>query len=203
MTPRGRTSARRKAVPDAPQKPKVDVARLHAGDSAHIDELLATAEPDLVQVIRPWAKGDQAKADDLLQEARVRIYRKRASYSGAGSFWGWADKVCLNVCRAYERLADRHPMVAIDDCHEIATDAPDPAEELLQHARAEALHKALEELDPRERDAAVARYLEGRPTCEVARKLGVTNKVARTLLDRALRRLRHSEDVTEMMLDEE
>lgn len=192
----------RKSNPDSPPKPRVDLKRLHAGDPAHLDELLAAAEPDLTQVIRRWAKGDQAKADDLLQEARVRIYRKRASYSGSGSFWRWADRVCLNVCRAQQRLDDRCQTVALDECDEIADDAPGPVEELLLQARAEVVHKALDQLGERERDAAVARYLEGRSTCEVASKMGVTNKVARTLLDRALRRLRTSEDVMDLM-DEE
>lgn len=189
------------ASPSLPPKPKVDLERLHAGDPAHLNELLAAAEPDLIRVIRRWAKGDQAKADDLLQETRVRIYRKRASYSGSGSFYGWAAKVCLNVCRGWERMAARCPTVAFDECDEIAADAPDPAQDLLRRSRAQVVRKALEELEERERDAVTARYFEGRSTPEVARKMGVTSKMVRTLLDRALRKLRNSEDVMGLMLD--
>lgn len=190
------------AVPDSPPKPKVDLERLHSGDPAHLNELLSAAEPDLIRVIRRWAKGDQAKADDLLQETRVRIYRKRASYSGSGSFYGWAAKVCLNVCRGWERIADRCPTVAIDECDEIAADAPGPAQELLRHSRAQVVRKVLGELEERERAAVVARYFEERSAPEVARKMAMTPKVARTLLDRALRKLRNSEDVMALMLDQ-
>lgn len=184
------------------QELEVDLERLRAGDPTYLDELLSTVEPDLIQVACQWAKGNPTSLADLLQEARIRIWWKRASYSGDGSFNGWATKVCLNVCRAHQRLADRHRTVPIDECDEIADDAPGPVECLLRGCREEVVHQALQELSQKERDATVARYLEERTTAEVARKLGLTNRAVRALLDRVLRKLRDSEDVMELLLDE-
>ena len=184
------------------QELEVDLVRLRAGDPIYLDELLSTVEPNLIQVACQWAKGNPTSLDDLLQEARIRIWRKHASYSGDGSFNGWAAKVCLNVCRAHQRLADRRRTVPIDECDEIADDAPDPVECLLRGCREEVVHQALQELDQKELDATVARYLEERTTTEVARKLGMTNRAVRALLDQALRKLRNSEDVMELLLDE-
>lgn len=52
------------------------------------------------------------------------------------------------------------------------------------------LERALERLAPEDRALIVATVLEGRPTAEVARSLGLTPDAARTRLSRARARLR-------------
>lgn len=186
----------------SPPEPKVDLGRFHAGDPDLFQELFARVEPRLVQVIARWSQ-DSAHADDLLQETRVRIYKKRTAYSGSGSFTGWAAKLCLNVCRADRRMAGRDPTVPIDEHEEIAATAPSPEAELRRKRRTTVVRQALQRLDEREREAVVARYFERRSTAEIARRMQVTETVVAALLAKALRKFRCMEDVMELLLDTE
>lgn len=183
------------------QESKVDLDLLRAGDEKLFRELLAAAEPSLISLIARWTEENPAHAEDLLQETRIRIYRKRASYSGRGSFTRWATTLCLNLCRAHQRLQERDPTVPVDEPDDFAATDPDPEEELRSRQRVAVVEEALGRLDQRQRQAVVARYCEGRSTAEVARGMRVTEKVARTLLDKALRNLRGMDAVMELMLD--
>lgn len=175
-----------------------ELERFRAADPALLRKWLAEVETRLIGTIAHWA-ADPSHADDLLQDVQVRIYRRRAGFSGSGPFAVWAATVCQNICRANHRMRERNPEVPIDRCPEIADDAPDPAEQFQNRRRAATVREAIERLDEREREAVVARHLEGRPTAEVARRMEVTEKVARTLVDRGFRKLRSMDDVTELM----
>lgn len=175
-----------------------ELERFRAADPALLRKWLAEVEPRLIGTIARWA-ADPSHADDLLQDVQVRIYRRRAGFSGSGPFAVWVATVCQNICRANHRMRERNPEVPIDRCPEIADDAPGPAEQFQSRLRAATVREAIERLDEREREAVVARHLEGRPTAEVARRMEVTEKVARTLVDRGFRKLRSMDDVTELM----
>lgn len=175
-----------------------ELERFRAADPALLRKWLAEVEPRLTGTIAHWA-ADPSHADDLLQDVQVRIYRRRAGFSGSGPFAAWAATVCQNICRANHRMRQRNPEVPIDQCPEIADDAPGPAEQFQSRLRAATVREAIERLDEREREAVVSRHLEGRPNAEVARRMEVTEKVARTLVDRGFRKLRSMDDVTELM----
>ena len=195
-------AAKTSAAPLSPPELEVDLARFHAGNPRLFQDLFAQVEPRLVRVIARWTQ-DPAHADDLLQETRVRIYKKRTAYSGSGSFTGWAAKVCLNVCRADRRMVGRDPTIPIDEHEEIAAAEPSPEAELRRKRRATVVRKALDRLDDREREAVFARYFEGRSTAEIARTMQVTETVVAALLAKALRKFRCMEDVMELLLDAE
>lgn len=188
-------------TPKATERPPTlaELERFRAADPALLREWLAEVEPRLIGTIAGWA-ADPAHADDLLQEVQVRIYRRRAGFSGSGTFARWADKVCLNICRTDQRMRARNRAVPIDQCPEIADDAPGPAEQFQSRLRAATVREAVERLDEREREAVVACHLEELPTAEVARTMKTTEQVVRTLVHRGFQKLRSMDDVTEFMI---
>lgn len=173
-----------------------DRERFHAGDRALFRHLVRETSPRMLRVIRGYARDDDHAAD-LLQVCWIRIYRKRARFSGTGSFLGWALTVCRNVCRTEARKRRPGPHVRLDDHGELPDRTPGPAEQLQRQERAAALYAALERLRARERDAILLRILEGRSTAEVAQLLAVKEVSVRSLIHRGLKKLRQMDWLAE------
>ena len=167
-----------------------------AGDRTLFRHLVREMSPRMLRVIRGFARDDDHAAD-LLQACWIHIYRKRARFSGTGSFLGWALTVCRNVCRMEARKRQRVHLIRLDDHGDLPDPAPGPAEERTRQERAAALYAALEQLTARERDAILLRVLEGRSTAEVARILGAKEVSVRSLIHRGMKKLRQMDELAE------
>ena len=159
------------------------------GDAALFRRLVHEVSPSMLALIRCYVS-DEDRADDLLQESWVRIYRKRIRFSGKGSFAGWARAVTRNVCRMSLRGEKGIVRVSLHELGDIPDAAPGPAAQLTRRRRTRALHEALEKLTGRERRAIEMRLLEGRRTAEVARLMGIKEVSVRSLVHRGLKKLR-------------
>lgn len=173
-----------------------DRERFHAGDPELFRDLVREVSPRMQRVIRGFARDDDHAAD-LLQACWIRIYRKRARFSGTGSFPGWALTVCRNVCRAEARKRRHGHPVRLDDHGDLPDRAPGPAEQLRRRESAAALYDALDRLRVRERDAILLRILEGRSTAEVARMMALKEVSVRSLIHRGLKKLRRMDRLAE------
>ncbi len=167
----------------------IDRERFCAGDQALFRDLVREMSPRLLHLIRSYAR-DDAHAADLLQASWIQIYRKRARFSGTGSFLGWALAVCRNVCRMEARKRRGVRPVRLDEYGDLQDSGPGPAEVHIQRQQASALYVALERLPVRERDAIVLRIIEGKSTAEVAHILAVKEASVRSLVHRGLKKLR-------------
>ena len=172
--------------------------RLRAGDQALFRSLVRETSPRMLHLIRSFAR-DEDHAADLLQASWIHIYRKRARFSGTGSFLGWALAVCRNVCRMEARRRRGVGPVRLDELGEVHDTSPGPADEQVHRQRAEALYAALGRLGARERDAILLRIIEGRSTAEVARILAVQQSSVRSLIHRGLKKLRRMDTLAEMI----
>lgn len=152
--------------------------------------------------IRPYARDDD-HADDLLHDCWQTILERLHRYGGRGSFVGWAIAVSKNVCRMHLRKAKRAGWKNTGevDPAEVTDSAPNPEEELVERERRNALYRALGQLPDRERDAIVLMILEGRSVAETAKALGVGHAATRSLVARAMFKLRRMEEVQQLALD--
>ena len=168
-----------------------------AGDRALFRHLVRETSPRMLRVIRGFARDDDHAAD-LLQACWIHIYRKRARFSGTGSFLGWALTVCRNVCRMEARKRQRvPPLIRLHDHGDLPDPAPGPAEEITRQERAAALYAALERLTARERDAILLRVIEGRSTADVAQILAAKEASVRSLIHRGMKKLRQMDELAE------
>lgn len=172
------------------------------GDPAVFRRLVREVSPRMLGVIRSYASDDD-HADELLQESWVQIYRKRSRFSGKGSFLGWAMAVTRNVCRMSLRTTSGILRAGLGDYAHIPDGAPGPAARLRERRRADALHAALERLTKREQQAVVLRLLEGRRTSEVAALMGIREVSVRSLIHRAIRKLRRMQSLKRAITDAE
>lgn len=152
--------------------------------------------------VRQYARDDD-HADDLLQDCWQTILERLHRYSGRGSFAGWAIAVSRNVCRMRLRQAKRASAreTILEGPGTVLDSAPNPDEELELRERREVLYRAIGQLPDREREAVVLRMLEERSTAETARAMGVSRSVARSLVQRAVYRMRRMERIRQLFMD--
>ena len=133
--------------------------------------------------------GDRAEAEDVAQEAMVRLWRAAAGWrsDGAAKVTTWLHRVVANL--AIDRLRRSGRSVGFDE----AGDPPDPTPgaeaHLTQNARMAALDAALAGLPERQRQAVVLRHIEGYANPEIAEMLGIGVEAVESLTARGKRAL--------------
>jgi RNA polymerase sigma-70 factor, ECF subfamily len=98
--------------PDAAQQLQEDqlVARAAAGDTRAFAELVRAHQGYLRKLLGRVCRGDQARADDLAQEAFLRAWRALPKFRGEARFRTWLTRL------AYSSLAaERPPLPLVDD----------------------------------------------------------------------------------------
>ena len=76
---------------------------------------------------------------------------------------------------------------------------PSPEEQARVRYWAEVVHEALGQLPDRERDVVVLRLIEGRDTSETAAAVGISESGVRSILRRAMTRLRKMKGLREVL----
>lgn len=125
--------------------------------------------------------GNEAQADDLVQEALVRAFTRplRAPRSGAAE--AYVRVIMVNLFIDGARRRSRWSRVA--PLLERAGVTPDPADRVSDR---HAMLAALRSLSPRQRACVVLRYYEDLPVAEVAAVLGVAEGTVKRYLSEAM-----------------
>jgi RNA polymerase sigma-70 factor (ECF subfamily) len=134
--------------------------------------------------------GDRAEAEDVAQEAMVRLWRIAGQWrSGEAQLSTWLYRVTLNLCTDRQRSARRRPTEALDLVAEPADARADTEAALMQRERAAALEAALATLPDRQRQAVVLRHIEGLTNPEISEIMGVGVEAVESLTARGKRAL--------------
>lgn len=134
--------------------------------------------------------GDEAEAQDVLQDIYVRVWQKSASYDESrASPITWLAIVARN--KAIDRLRQRS---FVREDVDVARDVPDgspSAIEVIEHRQdAERLDGCLEELEQKTRDMIRAAFVDGATYPELAKRQGVPLGTMKSWIRRGLQRLR-------------
>lgn len=148
------------------------------------DRLLPRAYRHAARVI-----GDRAEAEDIAQEAMLRLWRAAATWQSNGSarVSTWLHKVVANL--AVDRLRRAGRSVGLDDGDDPVDDGPGAEARLQQADRMAALDAALSRLPERQRQAVVLRHIEGLSNPEIAEILEVGVEAVESLTARGKRAL--------------
>ncbi|MGR3700952.1 MAG: RNA polymerase sigma factor [Paracoccaceae bacterium] len=131
--------------------------------------------------------GDRAEAEDVAQEAMLRLWRIAPDWrEGEAKVTTWLYRVTANL--ATDRLRKRRG-VALDAVPEPEDDRPSAAEGLQDAARAAALQAALADLPERQRQAVVLRHIEGLGNPEIAGIMDISAEAVESLIARGKRAL--------------
>ena len=140
---------------------------------------------------------DRAEADDVVEEALLRIHDAAPGFRGERGLRTWTLRIVANLCR--DRLRRRRfsagPPEALPP-HLAAGLAFDPVEgwdeALDQRALAGALERELARLPAEQREAVVLRYRLGLSHAEMVEAMGVPLGTVKSRLARALAVLREA-----------
>jgi RNA polymerase sigma-70 factor (ECF subfamily) len=141
--------------------------------------------------------GDPATAEDVVQEAFLKLMRGADRIEGRSGLATWLYRVAYNA--SLDRLRERKALLQLpEDEHEaplplptVLTPLPRSPEALLRDAETrEALERAITELPHAQRAAFLLRDVEGLTTAEAAEALGLSEANLKVRLHRARLQLR-------------
>jgi RNA polymerase sigma-70 factor (ECF subfamily) len=174
--------------PDAPED-RVLLARVARQDSQAFRILVDRHLASIVTLARRMLK-DEAEADDIAQEALLRLWRAGESLDlGPQGLRPWLRRVTSNLC--LDRIRSGRRTVVTDEVPEVA-EAPTQATGLEEQDLARRVGEAMNALPERQRRALTLFHHEGLSQAEVGEVLGVSDEAVESLLARARRALRAS-----------
>ncbi|MEZ4699683.1 MAG: RNA polymerase sigma factor [Rhodothermales bacterium] len=135
--------------------------------------------------------GNHHDAEDLSQDVFIQAHRTLASFRGDGSLRSWLLRITVNTFvsgRRKKSLTMVQPRDLFD--HEVASDQAGPEQDAQATAIRLEVERALEDLSPQERAAFALRFHSDLPVREVAEAMGVADGTVKSLLFRAVQKLR-------------
>lgn len=141
--------------------------------------------------------GNEADAEEVVQEAFLRGYQKLESFQFRSNFGTWIYRIAVRCAldKVNGRKADDSPRLSQEadpDRREVqvADETPGP-ERLLLSCEIGAMEKtAMHSLTPIERTAFVLRHMEDLSSEEIASALGIAPNAAKQAVFRAVHKLR-------------
>jgi RNA polymerase sigma factor (sigma-70 family) len=167
------------------------LARARAGDLDAYEALVARHTPFAHRTAVLLGAGDDA--DDVLQEAFVKAFRRLPLYRGESPFRSWLLAIVANETRNLHRSRRRRDGLVLRAAAREAAPVtgPDlPADAALAAERRAALLDAVRHLDDRDREVVVCRYLLDLSEAETAQTLGWPLGTVKSRTARALAKLR-------------
>ena len=164
------------------------MARVAKGDQRAFRELARRHVPVMVGVARRIL-GNAAEAEDVAQEAMLRVWTHAPRWQPLALFRTWLSRVVVNLCLDRKRKA---PWVDLEAAGELADPAPLAGEAAEAAERERLLAAAIAELPARQRAAIVLSYTEGMSNAQVAEILDTTVSAVETLLVRGKQNLRRA-----------
>lgn len=147
------------------------VERARVGDERAFRDLMSGHEDALYALARRYL-GNHHEADDVLQDAFVKIFQNLDGLSSPEAFHSWCRRIVVNT--ALDHIRRRRRFVEIEEDGLDAASVSSPGVFAAPDRRVEerefivCLERALRSLPPRQREVVVLHDVEGLSTEEVA-----------------------------------
>ena len=166
------------------------VRRMAAGDAdalgAFYDRWAPQVQAAVLAIVR-----DRVDAEDVVEEAFWQAWRQAARFDGArGSVASWLLTIARSRAMDRSRALLRRRETAVDDAMELASGAPDPAEQAAASERRSAVAAALHGLPKPQREVIEMAYFGGLSQTEIAASLGQPLGTVKTRARLAMQKLR-------------
>ena len=142
--------------------------------------------------------GNDADANDVSQDAFIRLYESAGRFDGRSRFSTWFNRILVNLCiDHYRRNRWWRKFVPISDPDDTEAPvfdppSPEPGPELetIRGLEIGRLREALGRLSPNQRAALLLQVQEGCSSREIAAALNCTESTARVHVHRAIAQLK-------------
>lgn len=189
------------AVHPTPARPDVAVAddaalvrAFLAGDERAFREIVTRYQVRLLNFIYRTI-GDRERAEDLVQEVFIRVYRHLARFDQSKKFSTWIYTIASNLAKNELRNRSRNPLVLFqtltqgwdDEERPLEFEDPDarPDDQYRKRHLRELIDKFVAELPPHHREVFVLRELEGKSYEEIAEITSCNLGTVKSRLNRA------------------
>ena len=163
------------------------LAAYAAGDANAARALIEAHSPGVLRLARR-ALGDQIEAEDVTQEAMLRLWKIAPEWrSGEARVSTWLYRVATNLCT--DRLRKRK-YSSDAEVPEVEDGKPSAVSQLEDAERTSALDKALNSLPDNQRMAVTLRHLEERSNPDIAEIMAITVEAVESLIARGKRGLK-------------
>jgi RNA polymerase sigma-70 factor (ECF subfamily) len=188
-------------MPVAPERAAVgveeDVAlvrRFLAGDERAFGQIVSRYQTRLLNFIYRTI-GDRERAEDLVQEVFIRVYRHLARFDQSKKFSTWIYTIASNLAKNELRNRSRNPLVLFqtltqgweDEERPLEFEDPEarPDDQFRKRHLRELIDKFVAELPPHHREVFVLRELEGKSYEEIAEITSCNLGTVKSRLNRA------------------
>ena len=165
------------------------IQQWQSGDSRAFDALFHQYK-DMVFRTALLMAGDAYQAEDVLQEAFVKVYKSKDKFEGdESSFRRWLYRITINICIDGRR---RKPTLLFS-LEEVGEDGFEPVETGSTCAKFEdrdAIWQAMRPLDGKHRLVVILKYFHELPYEEIAQILDIPVGTVKSRLNTAIRTLR-------------
>src|SRR5262245_51461284 len=174
-------------TPDPNQRDLELVRRFQDGDEGAFDQIVEAHRREIYRLAYRLL-GNHADADDMAQEAFLRIYRSLGRFRGEASFRTWATRIVLNLVTDRRRELATHRPTSLEDL--APTEHPFEAGKQGGFMQKEILRRAVGRLPKRQRETLILRVFQEMKFHEIAAVMGCTVGTAKANFFHALRGLR-------------
>jgi RNA polymerase sigma-70 factor (ECF subfamily) len=132
---------------------------------------------------------DHDDADDIAQEAFVKVHRSIASFRGDSSFATWLHRIVANLSltRVKQRKKEQSRRADVEEA-DTMTEPARTSEQNSEHRTH--IERALHELPTLQRAVVLLRHFEGLSTAQVSKVLSCSEPAVKTHLFRGLKKMK-------------
>jgi len=135
--------------------------------------------------------GDESAAEDIVQEAFIKAWRKLSAFRMDSSFKSWLHRITVNTAMDYLRKHVRRKQFETPEPEwestDHAADLPDTGKQIDISRQTQA---AMMDLSEAERTAMLLKHYEGHSIEEVARIMEITTGACKQNIFRAVKKMR-------------
>lgn len=170
------------------------IAQAAAGDHAAFDHLVTVHQEKIARLVHRLL-GWSSDVDDLVQDVFVDALRNLHRFDGRSSVLTWLTRLTINRCRTHQRRQWLRRFLSLPRGEGRGEGAPDtvdsrdPADRVITQETNHQVHAAIRQLNQKDREIIVLRYLEELPIEEIAKTLKLSRSATDVRLTRARSRL--------------
>ena len=168
-----------------------------AGDSRAFEALVQTYQAQVYRLCFRMT-GNPEDAADMTQEAFLKAWSNLSSFHFEAAFSTWLYRLTSNACLDYLRSAKRRAHLSLTmeneegekQLLEVADPAPSPEERAMHREQQETVNRAMEALEPEQRQILTLRVVNDLSYTEIADILYIKEGTVKSRLSRAREALR-------------
>lgn len=168
------------------------VASARTGDTEAFGRLIKRHIPRIFQVAYRITR-NEAAADDVVQEASIRAFRKLDRFDGRSTFGTWLHRITVNCAmdamRKRRRTPESHDLEATE-ASQPATSEPSPQRRVMSREISTTIETVLENMTSMERTAFVLKHFDGRSLVEISEVMNIRVNAVKHAIFRAVKKLR-------------